>query len=244
MGWQTRCRTRYDSTAGLETGSIAQPETNVTRQFLYSCIAVPLMLASAEPAHAQYRRQMEELEPMLGVSISAGALLSYDETVRPIETPPLDEDRSTTRSIGTTPWLSASARYGRGLALYANAGVGIGGEAELSGTDPLTGEVVDGTDDLGVMWMISAGASFAPLREAMGLRLEVGPAWIDTGSGGSYLAARISASAKFVEIGDSGGILIGWDGYFAGGQHDRDAVEFQLVEGMISGVRLGFELTR
>ena len=214
----------------------------MTRLFFSSFIAVPLLVASADGAGAQYRHQIEELEPMLAASLSAGALLSYDETVRPIETPLPDEDRRTTRSVGTTPWISATARYGRGLALYANAGIGIGGEAELSGTDPLTGEVVDGTDETGLMWMISAGASFAPLREAMGLRLEVGPAWLDLGDGGSYIAARISASAKFIEIGDRGGVVVGWDGFFAGGQHDRDEVEFQVREGMISGVRLGFEM--
>lgn len=181
---------------------------------------------------------------MFAASLSVGALLPFEETARSIETPAPDESRRAIRSIGTSPWVSGSVRYGRGLALYAAGGLAFAGDAELSGTDPFTNAPLEGSEGVGAIWTVSAGASFTPLRNAEGLRIEVGPAWLDLGTGGSYVAVRIAAAAKFLQIDDVGGVLVAWDGYFAGGQHDRDEVEYQIREGLISGVRLGFEITR
>jgi hypothetical protein len=138
--------------------------------------------------------------------------------------------------------VSLSARYGRGLAVYANATAAFGGEAERSGFDALTGAPLTGSDGLGTIMIVSAGMSFAPLRDMMGLRLDIGPAWLDLGDGGSYVGIRIGAAARFLEIGNRGGVLLGWDGYFAGGQFDRDDIEYQVKGGFVSGVRLGYEL--
>lgn len=179
---------------------------------------------------------------MFAASISAGALLGYDETITPVETPFPEEERRGVREVGNIPWISAAARYGRGIAVYGNVGIGFPGDAELSGTEPLTGDVLEGSTDVGTVFIVSAGASVVPLRDVMGLRMDIGPAWVDLGNGGSYLALRIAASAKFLEIGDRGGVLLGWDGYFAGGQHDRDGIEYQVRGGLISGVRVGFEM--
>ena len=180
---------------------------------------------------------------MFAASVSLGALFAYDETITPVETPTPEEDRRGVREVGASPWLSAQARYGRGIAVYGNVGVALPGEAELSGTDPLTGGVLEGTSDIGMIYHVSVGASVAPLRDVMGLRLDIGPAWLDLGNGGGYLALRVATSAKFLEIGDNGGVLLAWDGFFAGGQHDRDEIEYQIRGGLISGIRVGFELT-
>lgn len=202
-----------------------------------------LLLLSAEAASAQYRRQVEELPPAFGVSVSFGALLSWDETVTPVVTPdPDDPERRGIRSIGTIPALSVGARYGRGIAVYGSATVGLDAEAERSGTDPLTGVPLSGTDDVGIVSMLSAGFSFVPVRNLMGLRLDLGPAWADLGSGGSYLGLRVAAAARFLEIGDRMGVVLAWDGYFVGGQDDREGIEYQVRDGIISGVRLGLEL--
>jgi hypothetical protein len=205
--------------------------------------ALALSAALATPASAQYRRHVENLAPMFAATVSLGALFPYDETITPVETPTPEENRRGVREVGAAPWLSAEARYGRGIAVYANAGGALPGEADLSGTDPLTGEVLEGTDDVGLVYHVSVGASVAPLRDVMGLRLDIGPAWLDLGSGAGYLALRVAASAKFFEIGDNGGVLLAWDGFFAGGQHDRDGIEYQIRGGLITGVRVGFELT-
>ena len=180
---------------------------------------------------------------MFAATASIGALFAYVETVTPVETPTPEEDRRGVRELSASPWLSGHARYGRGIAVYGNAGVALPGEAEMSGTDPMTGAVLQGTDDVGLVYYVSAGASVAPLRDIMGLRLDIGPAWLDLGNGGGYLALRVATSAKFLEIGDNGGVLLAWDGFFAGGQHDRDGIEYQIRGGPISGVRVGFELT-
>ena len=201
------------------------------------------LLASALPASAQYRRQVEVLLPPWAVTVSAGGLFSYDETMNPVETPDPEQPRRGLRSIGTSPTVSVAARYGRGIAVYANVTAGFLGDAELSGNDPLTGATLEGTGDAGLAMIYSAGASFAPLRDVIGLRIDIGPAWMDMGTGGSYAALRVAASAKFIEIGDRGGVLLAWDGYFAGGQHDRDDVEYQVRGGRLSGLRAGYELT-
>lgn len=205
-------------------------------------IAGLLLFGAAAPASGQYRRQVEELAPAFAASVSAGALFSYEETTTPVPTPEPDAERRGRRSIGTVPAVSVSARYGRGLAVYGSATAAFGAEAELSGFEAITGAPLTGTEDVGMITILSAGMSFAPLRDVMGLRLEIGPAWLDLGEGGSYLGIRIAAAARFLEIGNRGGVVLGWDGYFAGGQHDRDEVEYQVKGGLISGVRLGYEV--
>lgn len=205
-------------------------------------VASALVGASAVGASAQYRRQVEELPPAFGVSASLGALLSFEETVTPIETPLPEEERRGVRSIDALPAVSVGARYGRGIAVYGNLTMGLGGEAELSGTDPLTGEPLTGTEDVGLITIASIGLSFVPVRNLMGLRLEIGPAWLNLGDGGSYLGVRVAGSARFLELGDRGGVVLAWDGHFAGGQNDQDALEYQIRGGIISGIRLGFEL--
>ena len=201
-----------------------------------------LLLAGAGPATAQYRRQVEELPPIFGVGVSLGALLDYEETLTPVETPLPEQDRRGVRSVDTHPAVTVTARYGRGLAVYGAATVGFAPDAELSGTHPLTGAQLTGTGEGGLIRIGSIGLSFIPLPDLLGLRLEIGPAWLDMGEGGSYLGVRIAGAAKFLELGDRAGVLLAWDGYFAGGQHDRDEVEYQIRGGMISGVRLGVEL--
>ena len=202
-----------------------------------------LLLLSADPASAQYRRQVEELPPVFGVNASLGALLSWDETITPVVTPDPDApERRGLRSVGTVPAVSVGARYGRGIAVYGSATVGLGAEAELSGADPISGLPIEGTDDVGLVTLVSVGASFVPVRNLMGLRLDLGPAWADLGNGGSYLGLRIAAAARFIEVGDRMGVFLAWDGYFVGGQDDRDGIEYQVRGGIISGVRLGLEL--
>jgi hypothetical protein len=162
--------------------------------------------------------------------------------MNPVETPEPQQPRRGIRSIGTAPTASIAVRYGRGIAIYANIGAAFLGDVDLSGNDPLTGAVLEGSEDAGLGMIYSAGASFAPLRDIAGLRVDIGPAWMDLGGGGSYVALRIAAAAKFLEIGDRGGLLVAWDGYFAGGQHDRDGVEYQVRGGRMSGVRAGYEM--
>lgn len=200
-----------------------------------------LLLALAQPAEAQYRRRTQELPPLYAVTLSLGATFPYDETMNPVRAPQPEDDVRGIREIGTSPWLSLSARYGRGLGIYVSGSVGRGGDTELSGFDPLTGEPLMGTTETGTLMIVSAGASFAPLRIARGLRIEAGPAWLDLGNGGSYLAMRLGAAATFLSIGDHGGVFLAWDGYLAGGHYDRDEVEYQIRRGNITGVRAGFE---
>ena len=38
------------------------------------------------------------------------------------------------------------------------------------------------------------------------------------------------------------GAVLAWDGYFVGGQNDRDGIEYQVRGGRLTGVRLGIEL--
>ena len=199
-----------------------------------------ILFALAQPAEAQYRRRAQELPPLYAVSLSVGALFSFEETMSPVTTPEPEEERRGLRDVGTSPWVAISARYGRGLGVYASASAARAGNAELSGTHPTTGVVLEGTTEVGTLTIFSAGVSFSPLRIAPGLRFEAGPAWLDLGSGGSYLAARLSASATFLAIGDDGGVFVGWDGYVAGGQHDRDEIEYQLRGGNVTGLRAGF----
>ena len=236
-----RWRTRYDSTVSAQPGS-HKPENRLPRSLQIWIALAGLVVLAPEPVSAQYRRQAEELVPPFAVSLSAGALFSYDEITSPVDPVDPDEDRRGVRSVGTTPAVSVAARYGRGIAIYAHATVAFGGEVELSGFDALTGAPLDGTEDRGTVYIVSAGASFAPLRDVMGLRLEAGPALLDLGNGGSYIGIRVAASARFLDIGNSGGVLIAWDGYFAGGQYDREDVEFQVKGGLLSGARLGYEL--
>lgn len=209
---------------------------------LRSIFVTALLCASATPAAAQYRRQVEQLTPALAVTASVGALLGYSETMNPVETPPPEENRRGLREIGTSPWVSVGARYGRGIAIYGAIGAAFTGDAELSGADALTGASLEGSEDAGLITIYSIGASFIPLRDVMGLRIDLGPTWMDLGEGGSYAAVHVAASAKFLEIGDRGGVLLAWDGFFAGGQHDRDDVEYQVRGGRMSGLRAGFEL--
>lgn len=203
-------------------------------------IVVIALLVSATPTEAQYRRQVREQVPAYAVVATVGALLPYEETITPIETPLPDENRRGRRNVDTAPWLSLSARYGRGLAVYASVAAALPGDAELTGADPETGAPLTGTVDVGLISIVSAGMSFTPLRSASGLRLEVGPAWVDLGDGGSYLAVRLAATASFLDIGDRGAVLLGWDGYFAGGQYDRDGTEYQVRGGILNGLRAGF----
>lgn len=200
-----------------------------------------LLLALAQPAEAQYRRRAQDLPPLYAVSLSVGALFPYEETVTPTRAPQPEQDLRAERDVDMSPWLVLSARYGRGLGVYASASAARAPDAELSGTDPISGVVLEGTTEVGTLAIFSAGVSFAPLRIAPGLRFEAGPAWVDLGSGGSYLAARLSGGAKFVAIGDGGGMFIVWDGYLAGGQHNRGELEYQLRSGNVTGLRAGFE---
>lgn len=204
--------------------------------------ALLLALVTTAPAAAQYRRQVEQLSPAFAVTGSVGVLFDYSETMNPVETPLPEENRRGLREVGTSPWVSVGARYGRGIAIYGSIGAAFPGDADLSGADPLTGASLEGTDDAGLITIYSVGASFIPLRDVMGLRIDLGPTWMDLGEGGSYLAVHVSAAAKFLEIGDRGGVLLAWDGFFAGGQHDRDGVEYQVRGGRMSGVRAGFEM--
>ena len=217
-------------------------ENNVSSTRLEFAIVSLLLAASADGAAGQYRRQVEELPPAFAVSASIGALLSYDESVTPVETPLPDENRRGRRSVDTQPTISLAARYGRGIAVYGNVLVAPAGEVELSGNSPETGAPLTGTEDLGTLTITSIGASFVPVRSVMGLRLDIGPAWLNLGEGGSYLGVRVAGSARFLEIGDRVGVALGWDGHFAGGQNDRDSREYQIIGGMISGLRLGFDL--
>lgn len=201
-----------------------------------------LIIFSAEGVAGQYRRQAEELPPIFGVSLSAGMLLGYEETLTPVETPDPADERRGVRTVDPMPAVAIAARYGRGLAVYGNVTLGFGSDAELSGTHPLTGTELSGTTELGMLRIGSVGLSFAPLPDLLGLRLEIGPAWLDMGDGGSYLGLRIAGAATFLELGDRLGVLLAWDGYFAGGQHDRDRIEHQIRGGMVSGVRLGAEV--
>jgi hypothetical protein len=205
-------------------------------------LASALLLATADPAAAQYRRQVEELPPLFGIGVSIGALLEYEETLTPVETPLPTQDRRALRTVGTHPAVTVAARYGRGLAIYGSLALGFAPDAEMSGTNPLTGATVTGTEDTGLVTIGSIGLSFIPLPDLLGLRLEVGPSWVDLGEGGSYIGVRVAGAAKFLELGDRAGVLLGWDGYFAGGQYDRDRVEYQIRGGMLSSVRLGVEL--
>ena len=203
--------------------------------------AVILLLALVQPAEAQYRRRTQELPPLYAVTVSMGALFPYEETMNPVRAPQPEEDMRGLREIATSPWVALSARYGRGLGVYASASAARAEDAELSGFDPLTGEALEGTDETGMLSIFSAGVSFAPFRVARGLRVEAGPAWMDLGSGGSYLAVRLAAAATFLSIGDNGGVFVAWDGFVAGGQHDRDEIEYQVRRGHITGLRAGFE---
>lgn len=205
-------------------------------------LASALVLAWAGGVSAQYRRQVEELPAAFGVSASLGALLSYEETVSPIETPLPDEERRSVRSVDAMPALSVAARYGRGIAVYGTVTLGLRGDADLSGTSPSTGEPLAGTEDTGLVTIASLGLSFVPVRDLMGLRLELGPAWLDLGDGGSYLGLRVAGSARFLELGDRGGVVLAWDGHFAGGQDDQADLEYQIRGGIVSALRLGFEL--
>lgn len=215
---------------------------NVTTALKRLVLVPALLLLSSKPVEAQYRRHVEDLPPVFGVSLSVGALRDYDETITPVVTPLPEEERRGVRSADTQPAITVAARYGRGLALYGHLMVGFGSDVELSGTDPRTGGPLTGTEEGALMTAGSVGMSFIPLPDLLGLRLEIGPAWLDMGDGGSYLGLRIGGAAKFVEIGDRLGVVLAWDGYFAGGQHDRDGIEHQIRGGMISGVRLGLEL--
>lgn len=202
-----------------------------------------LALVTADTAAAQYRRQVEELPPALGVSASIGALLSWEETTTPVATPdPIGADRRGRREVGAVPAVSVAVRYGRGIAVYGSGTIAFGAEAELSGTDPLTAAPLSGTEDVGRITIASVGVSFVPVRNLMGLRLDLGPAWLDMGSGGSYVGLRIATSARFLQIADRLGVLLAWDGYFAGGQDDREGIEYQIRGGIVSQARLGFEL--
>lgn len=206
-------------------------------------LACVLMLPSVDPAAAQYRRQVEELPPAFGASVSLGALLPWEETLSPVVTPDPDgPERRGLRSVGATPTISVGARYGRGIAVYGSATIGIGAEAELSGSDPLTALPLSGSEDVGLVTLTSVGFSFVPVRNLMGLRLDLGPVWTDLGGGGSFVGLRVAAAARFLEVGDRLGAVLAWDGYFVGGQHDRDRVEYQVRGGIISALRLGFEL--
>ncbi|HEX6589425.1 MAG TPA: hypothetical protein VF039_10405 [Longimicrobiales bacterium] len=200
-----------------------------------------LLLALAQPVEGQYRRRSQELPPIYGVTLSVGALFPYEETMNPVRAPEPDQDMRGLRDVETSPWVVLSARYGRGLGVYASASGAMGGDAELSGFDPITGEPLTGTADTGTLAILSAGVSFAPLRVARGLRIEAGPAWMDLGTGGAYLAARLAAAATFLSIGENGGVFIAWDGYLAGGQYDRDEIEYQVRHGYLTGLRAGFE---
>lgn len=201
-----------------------------------------MLLTLGAPVEAQYRRQIEELPPILATSVSFGLLLPYEETVTPIVTPPPDVTQRTVREVGVQPAVTASVRYGRGIALYASGTVAFGGTADLSGTDPLTAAPVSGSEDVGVVFVVSAGASFQPIREAVPVRIEVGPALMDLGDGGSYLGVRLAVAFRFLEIGSRGGVFVDWDGMIAGGQDDQNEIEYQIRRGLVQGVRLGFEL--
>jgi hypothetical protein len=215
----------------------------VSSRFVRLALVPVLLAATAGTATGQYRRQVEELPPVFGASVSLGALFSWEETVTPIETPlPEGPDRRTIREVGTVPAISVQARYGRGLAVYGNATVGAGGSAELSGSDPLTAAPVSGEQDIGLVGIVSVGLSFVPVPDLMGLRLDLGPTWADLGDGGSYLGLRVAAAARFLEIGDRFGVVLAWDGHFLGGQDDQDRVEYQIRDGIVTGVRMGFEL--
>lgn len=212
----------------------------VLPRLMMAAALVPMWAGSAS---AQYRRQIEELPPILAASVSFGVLLSYDEIVSPVVSPPPDDPpRRTTRDVGMQPAVTASVRWGRGIAIYAAGTVGFGGSAELSGTDPLTAAPVDGSEDLGTVYILSAGASFQPIREALPVRIEAGPALIDLGDGGSYLGLRFALSYRFIEFRDFGGVFLDWDGFVAGDEDEQDQVEFQLRRGLVQGLRLGLEL--
>lgn len=201
-----------------------------------------LLAATADSAEAQYRREIEELPPAFGASVSVGTLWSYSESITPVETPPPDENRRAIRDIDTQPALSLMARYGRGIAIYGAATVGFGSTVEVSGNDPETGAILDDSGDAGTILITSIGVSFVPLERVSGLRLAFGPAWLNLGSGGSYLGVRASADARFLELREGLAIVLGWDGYLAGGQDDQDRLEYQLRGGTVSGVRLGVGL--
>ena len=212
-------------------------------RFAGPILGLGLLLSTAPDASAQYRRQIDEPPPAFGVTASLGALMAWEETITPVVTPDPDgPDRRGLRSIGGVPALTIGARYGRGIALYGAATVAFGAEAELGGTDPITAVPLSGTEDVGLVTIASVGVSFVPVRDLMGLRIDLGPAWADLGDGGSYLGLRVAAAAKFLEVGDRLGAVLAWDGYFVGGQDDRDGIEYQVRGGMITGVRLGIEL--
>lgn len=197
--------------------------------------------AIVSPASAQYRRHVPDPEPAFAVSVSAGALLPFEETTTPVDVVDPNDIRRGLREIGTVPWVVASARFGRTIAVYASASAAFPGDAELSGTDPLTGDPLSGTEEVGMITVLSAGLSFAPLADARGLRLEVGPAWMDLGDGGTYFGVRGGATAKFFAIGDGGGVFLGWNGLFAANEDERDGVEYGVRGGFINGLRIGFE---
>lgn len=206
-------------------------------------IAAALAVACGDSASAQYRRQIEELPPIFAASVSFGALLSYDESVTPIVTPPPDgPPHRMNRDVGPQPSVTAAVRYGRGIAIYAAGTAAFSGSAELSGTDPLTAAPVSGSDDLGPVYMVSAGASFQPIREALPVRMEVGPALLDMGDGGSYIGLRFSLGFRFVEFRDFGGVFLAWDGFVAGDEDEQSQIEYQLRRGLVQGLRLGLEL--
>lgn len=200
-----------------------------------------LLIAAAQPAEAQYRRRAQELPPLYAVNLSVGALLPYDETVTPVNPPEPDLNLRGVRQVPLSPWVSLTARYGRGIGIYANGSVAFAGDAELSGSDPLTGAALDGTTEIGTIMIVSAGASFAPLRGMSALRLEAGPAWLDLGSGGSYFAGRASVQVRFLSLGERGRVFAAWDGYMGGGQDASGEIEYQLRKGNIMGLRAGFE---
>ena len=201
-----------------------------------------LLLALAQPAEAQYRRRTQELPPIYAVNLSFGALLPYDETVTPVHPPEPDINLRSVRSVGTSPWVSLTARFGRGIGVYANGSAAFAPEAELSGTDPLTGEAISGTTETGTITVVSAGVSFAPLRGMYGLRIEGGPAWLDMGSGGSYFAGRGAVQLQLFTLGDRGRVFAAWDAYLGGSQDTQGEVEYQLRKGNVMGLRAGFEL--
>lgn len=206
-------------------------------------VLVPaLVLVTASAAAAQYRRHVEDLPPIFGVALSAGLLLDYEETITPVVTPLPEENRRGVRTIGNQLTVTLAARYGRGLAVYGSVTLGFPPDAELSGADPLTGDPLTGTEDSGLSRIGSIGLSFIPLPDLLGLRLEVGAAWLDLGEGGSYLGVRVAGAARFLELGDHLGVQLAWDGYFAGGQYDRAGVEHQIRGGMLTGLRLAAEL--
>lgn len=236
--WPPADATPYD-TAGSMTEAKENPVARISDRLLAAGI---LLLLSSAPVEAQYRRQIEELPPILATSVSFGLLLPYEETVTPIVTPPPDVTQRTRRDVGLQPSATASVRYGRGIALYGSGTVAFGGTADLSGTDPVTAAPVSGSEDVGLVYMVSAGASFQPIREAVPVRIEVGPALMDLGDGGSYLGLRLALAFRFLEIGSRGGVFLDWDGVIAGGQDDQDEVEYQIRRGLVQGVRVGFEL--